>query len=525
MRSRSSRRWRASWPLTCKALLLCLCLCLCLCPRAAEAVTLDSRAVLVATDRGPAGRNAATCDFIRTSLCYMGLEARFADFDEDVALDEYAYVLLALDEDAELSGWGLRLRESGCRVLVVGRGGLDGLTDDVTELGPSFVAGFPAGEETRRMLVRADTLRLSAYDKALDGTVRDDTGVYPLCAVQGRITHLAYLDAEDADMQAYFLTLVRKWMWPYDNLPTAYGGYVVLSEAYPFSDLAELQERTDLLLSAHIPFAVCVAPIYDHADYPSMKRFCEYLRYLQGAGVGLLMRTPYVQTVHMDVEEVNARIAAGYEAYRQYGVYPLGLCAPEMYWFTEEGLAVLRSTRIAFLFPTDETPDVSQLAKNPGYADGHILAVPAYGASGLITSALRQAVYVPLSVGMDELAAAIKGWRSSRVSLLSVRDLDCSLYLKGGAYIHREGTVLMDGDAPVSLAYEPFEYEERFEYGRGFTQFLTNQIGSFNQVILTLVFAVSAIFLLFLLAARKRIKSQILRRPGAGARGRKRVDR
>ncbi|HRX09801.1 MAG TPA: hypothetical protein P5559_11670, partial [Candidatus Limiplasma sp.] len=68
-------------------------------------------------------------------------------------------------------------------------------------------------------------------------------------------------------------------------------------------------------------------------------------------------------------------------------------------------------------------------------------------------------------------------------------------------------------DAVVSLRYVPFAYDDQYVYERGFIFYLKDQIDASNRLILMLVFLFSAVFILMIFIARRRIKRQFLIRP------------
>ena len=73
-----------------------------------------------------------------------------------------------------------------------------------------------------------------------------------------------------------------------------------------------------------------------------MKRFCEYLRYVQSKGVGIILRVPFVSIEQVEAEELTRHIALAYEAYAMYGVYPMAIEAPKTWLQCENGLEALR---------------------------------------------------------------------------------------------------------------------------------------------------------------------------------------
>jgi len=486
------------------------------CPFAAASESIAPDGILILCDSSPGAAMKSAERRILSILTYMGKGFTLAAPDDDFNPEDYGYVFVMIDPDRLLPEDTARLLRQTVRpVLVIGQGGIDQLSDDLAEFDGCFEVGYTFRGNLRRAYLtgEAKVRLLQDPDETYGGTIAPMEGdAYPLCARRGNLTQIAWFD-EGAPWLPYAASdLISKWMWPYDNTPLSYGAYLVLDSVYPFEDPDLLMRTSDMLEEEGVPYAIMVMPLYDNATYPSMKRFCEYLRYAQSRGAAIVLRTPLVRIREVEPDELKQRIELAYEAYAQYGVYPLALAAPEAYLHMEAGLTVLRGVRTVMLFESDDvwSPGDSNLS----YQDGHAVIAPAYAEGGnLYTGVYPSAVYLNLHDGVDALRKIANAYQRSVIPLSSLWSLDNTLYI--GSHLFTSGSkdvAHYDGER-VSLAYQPFQYEENYVYQRGIIFFLGEQIAASNRLILSLVVFFSLVLLALIWIARRHMKRQFLVRP------------
>ncbi|MGN0794960.1 MAG: DUF2334 domain-containing protein [Aristaeellaceae bacterium] len=485
-------------------------LAVCLLPCAARA---EGQRILVLTDTEGDSVSGANLAEVRRIMAYSGLRCDYADAWLETPLDGYNAVIVAVAAGRAMNEQTADALRTGDRpVFVLGDGALEQLAATTAVKGSIVVRCETESGSTSDLLLNRDEITLlEGEDAVIGGTLYVDSRAYPLCKTAGHVTHLAYCDAEEPLMAAMLATCLQAWMWPYRNAPVAYGQYLVLDNVYPFHEPEDLMAITDMLQEEGVPYAVCVMPVYANADYPSMKRFCEWLRYIQSTGAGIVMHAPLVSLENVDMETYRKQLNTAYSAYTRYGVYPLAIEAPEAYLFSKRGLEAISGFRTVLLFRSGDQLSDRVDGENPAWYDGHQLLAPCLHDGGALTTAYAQAIYLDVHEDPDTLRRYVQTLKRSRRTLKSLVDMDNSVYV-GSDYVYRSalGAVEVNGVA-VSLAYEPFVYEE-YRFDRGLEQYLTNQIQTSNKLIMAFVLVSSTFFAVAILLSRRAMRRDILHR-------------
>ena len=93
----------------------------------------------------------------------------------------------------------------------------------------------------------------------------------------------------------------------------------------------------------------------------------------------------------------------------------------------------------------------------------------------------------------------------SNVLMKSMWDMDQSVYTN--QYVLKyENKILKFQGKVVSLSYEPFKYEENFDYKRNIVGRMARLMSNSNKVLLVFVGIISFIFIIFIIIARKNNK-------------------
>lgn len=474
----------------------------------------DEENVLLLSDvEGDDGMEAAL-DYLRHLMAYTNAQVTYADAWTDIGdVSAYTSVIVLVEEERELSKVTAQaIRASGVKTFVIGGGGLAQLTDRARQVPGSVVVRWEnGGESTGDLLVYGDGITLlQGEGESLGGQVFVNGERYPLCQTVGQITHLAYFDASREVLCAALSAMIQAWQWPYDNLPTAYGSYLVLDQVYPFYEPARLMEITDMLEEEGVPYAVSLMPIYDHAEYPAMKRFCEYLRYLQSRGVGMILHMPQVSLAQVDQAELLRHMEIGYEAYSRYGVYPTALQAAEGYLLCEKGIELLRGFRTIFLFRSEEEIPGETLSTNAARRNGHQIIAAAWDDMQAFTSSFAQAIYLDVNEDVETLRDHVQRIKASRRVLKSLTQMENTLYLADSYIVQNSDGLTLNGER-VDLSYVPFTYDADYEFDRGFAQYLTEQIETSNKWILTFVFVACTVFITFTVMSRRVMRRDLVK--------------
>lgn len=489
------------------AVLLLLSLLPCAVPAQAEALH-----VLVISSEANGGAAAQSTAVLRRLALYGNWNCRFQDVSDPVDLTSCERVILCVDEGVSLPQDTARtLRRTSLPVFVIGGGALDQLTS-VQQLEGTLVLRMETeSRQTTDLLLSSTAVTLTrTTSESLGGTLFVGSREFPLCHTQGHITHLAYFDPASANMCNYLSTCLQLWAWPYENAPRSYGQYLVLDNVYPFDDPSRLMDIADMLEEESIPYALTVMPLYSNAEYPAMQRFCEFLTYVQSKGAGIILHVPRVTLQNTEAEDILEHMEIAYQAYTQYGVYPLAVEAPEVWLQSEKGLSILSGFRTVFMFQSDEPVYGQQQSANLAWKDGHQLIAAGREDAITFTDAYAQAIYLDINQDVEDLRQQVQRIKSSRRTLKSLRSMENVVYL-GRDYLRQspESGIAFNG-ATISTAYQPFIYQEDYKYDRGFVQNLTEQIENGNQLIMVFVVLACGFFLFSILMARRNMREELL---------------
>lgn len=490
-------------------LALALCLLLALTPLRAQA---ESRHVLLILNEEGSGPAAQTAAELRHLALYGNWNCRIQDVSSPIDLTNCERVILCIDEGMSLPAENARtLRKTDLPIFVIGSGGLSQLTQ-TQEIDGTLVLRTETESHQNIDVLLAETsvTLMRRTGESLGGSIFVGAEEYPLCHTVGHITHLAYFDASSATLCSFLSSALQLWSWPYENAPISYGQYLVLDNVYPFDDPARLMEIVDMLESESIPYALTVMPLYNNAEYPTMKRFCEFLTYVQSKGAGIILHVPLVTLQSTDAQSILEHLEIAYQAYTQYGVYPLAVEAPEVWLQSEEGLSILGGIRTLFLYASDEPVYGQQQSVNLAWKDGHQLVASAREDALTFTDAYAQAIYLDINQGVETLRQQVQQIKRSRRTLKSLLDMENVVYM-GNDHLRqtREAGILFN-DKPVDTTYYPFTYEEDYEYDRGFVQNLTEQIENGNHLIMLFVIVACSFFILSILLARRSLREELI---------------
>lgn len=456
---------------------------------------------------------AKSMQVIRQLAMYSNWNCRYQDVGEPVDLNDCEGVLVCLDEGAALPDKTAKaLTESGLPLFVIGGSALQQLAPVSHEQGTLVVRLETENRQHHDVLLKQSEITLLQQPgESLGGMLFVGSQAHPLCQTTDQVTHLAYFDPQSADFCNYLASCLQIWRWPFENAPRGYGYYLVLDRVYPFDDPAKLMKITDMLEEENVPYTLSVMPLYANGEYPAMRRFCEYLTYVQSRGAGIILHAPLVTMHNTEVDDVKRHINIAFEGYANHGVYPLAIQTPGSWLLSEKGLSVLTGFRTVFTFASTEAVYGEKMNVNLAFRDGHQLVAPAYEAALTYTDAYAQAIYLDVNQDVETLRAQVKVIKRSRRTLKSLRDMQNVVY-SGDHYLLAEadGSLFYNGKEK-RLDYVPFVYEENHEFDRGFVQNLKHQIEGGNKLIMLFVVVSCSIFIIAMILVRSSIRGELLR--------------
>lgn len=483
------------------ALALALCLLLALAPARAEA----RHVLCLSTQDSTAG------EAVRRLALYSNWNCRFQDASEPIDLADCERIILCVEDGATIpAATAQALRRTSLPVFIIGPGGLSQLTQTQQLEGALVVRTETESRRNNDVLLSQTSITLMRQlGERVSGSLFVGSAEYPLCHTAGHLTHLAYFDGSSS-MFAFLSSCLQQWAWPYENAPRSYGQYLVLDNVYPFDDPARLLEIADMLEAEAIPYALTVMPLYSNSEFPAMKRFCEFLAYAQSKGAGIILHTPRVTLQTTSAEDIAQHLEIAFQAYTQYGVYPLAVKAPEAWLQSEKGLGLLTGIRTVFIYDSGEPVHGQLQATNLAWKDGHQLVAPAPEDISSFTNAYAQAIYLDINQDVEALRQQVRQIKVSRRTLKSLRSMENVIYM-GKDYLRQtqETGILFNGTA-VNTVYQPFTYEEDYRFDRGFVQNLTEQIESGNHLIMLFVVLACGFFVLSIVLARHNMREELL---------------
>ena len=328
----------------------------------------------------------------------------------------------------------------------------------------------------------------------------------------GDFRYTPCIDLRDEIMSASFAYETAIWLWPYNGKPHSYSQYIVLNEVYPFYPPEYLLEIVDYCIENRLSFILSVMPIYENGDYPSMKRFCEVLRYAQANGGSIILHLPNIVAQGDNLEQLWEYLTYATEAYTNFGVYPLGIQVPENYLFDETGREVLKRYTTVFCYRDFESSkfDVKERFNNI-YRDGHILVAPAYTINqeqNVQFETLSTAAYINVSNDIPAIKKQIISSVHSDVVHKSLWDLDNTVYADNLYYYTRDGEIFFN-DEKMSLEYTPFTYE-KYRYDSGVFKWIAKDLSGLNKKLAFIAITSSIIFIVFIIVGRYRIRKRFL---------------
>jgi hypothetical protein len=449
---------------------------------------------------------------LREFTLYSSWDCAYMSIWDAENLDGYDAAVLCVEETRHLPDALARALRK-IQVFVIGSGGLEQISDRAEWMDGDVVLSCEgeSGARSDLMLnVRGLWLLGGEDGRALGGEIHINGETYPLCLEAGNVAHFAYFDPNEQILCAQLANSLQLWQWPYENAPAAYGQYLVLDWVYPFLDPEALMERTDMLEEEGVPYVLALTPVFDHGDYPAMKRFCEYLRYVQSRGAGLILRVPFVSIRQVDLEDLIRNMEISYEAYAAYGVYPLAVEAPVSWLECEKGLEALRGYRTVFLFESDDAlADDEAPDQNTAYRDGHQIVAPAWQDSRVYTSAYAQAIYLDAQMDLEEMRTQIERIKTSKRVLKGLLEMENRVYSGDYAVVSANGILQVNGEH-ADTAYAPFTYDENYEYDRGLGQYFKEQIETSNNWLMVFVVLACSVFLVMIALFRRQIRRELV---------------
>ena len=328
-----------------------------------------------------------------------------------------------------------------------------------------------------------------------------------VAATKGALSHISVSDINKSLVKSAINKEIAYWKWPYDGEPHIYAQYIVLDKVYPFQNPDKSLEIVNMFASMEEPFIISVMPIYSNAEYPSMQHFCEVLRYAQDNGGTIALNSPINQQTDFDAALVNEYMTTAIQAYMNQGVVPMAMEIPSNWVFSDDTADVIsRFSTIIVSDDVDENITINMDCNtNKVYKDGHQWIGPsiALDSSGVsYTRVASTAVNIDMDDDIEHIRAIVKACQESNVPLKSLWDIEHSFWSDEDVMNYKNHIILVNGER-IKQDFEPTVYEEKYEYNRNMIKRFSKDLSGENHKLIIAVVAVSIIFILFIVLARR----------------------
>ncbi len=493
---------------------------------ASQTDTLDADVLLVYNDN-PSDQDMDGLKTIIRILTYMQRSVYYTGLQEGREIyDQYDYVIcynLQDNFDNEVGEFMKKLEADGKEVFIIGG---DGIEDYITaggydircttvERSKATVSYRFTQGEARTAVVYTDkgTFLDGAFDYQ-NGQIQLDGLKSSLFVRAGNFEYMPFSDVQSPVIEETFISELALWLWPYKDSLRTYEQYIILDELYAFIPPESLMEIIDYMTARKMPFVLSVMPIYENGDYPAMQRFCDILRYAQAHGGTIIMHTPITQQNEDNIELIGKYLSIAIEAYANYGVYCMGIEAPDSFIFNQNGRDILKRYSSVFFYNDNKNVKLSLSEHfNQIYKDGHFiigLTINDNKTENSLCFVYPTALYLKASDELASIKASIDDFIKTDIPVKNLMDMNNSVYGDNLSIYSRQGQVFYN-DKRMSLDYEPPVYTD-FDYRNTVFQRIAGDLGDLNKVLIILVIGSATIFILFIIIARRANRNKFLRK-------------
>ena len=412
-------------------------------------------------------------------------------------LENYGGALLAL-------GRGTCLKARGVGTGANGEGAVSG----------SAEYSFDGEKAYRSSVVMLDPGRMTGAEEE-DGLIETAAGSFPLVSTAAGTRYIPLADYTTPFAQNVLTREIARWKWPYESKMHVYTQYVTLGPVYPFVDLTRLMNTVESMVEKKMAFVISVMPIYEHADYPAMERFCDVLRYAQSNGGAVILHAPLLQN-QPDPDSLAERLTVAAMNYIERGVYPLAMEIPSEWLFRDDLAGILGRCRTLFFSEMDAF--ANHAPEEYGLRDhimqGHqqiVPSIPLGEARVSLLSTHATAVYLDLSAEEDEtLEMNIRAAAGSPIPLQSLWRMDEALYFNDGHYLTWDKNTLTVDGTQQFIRYTPSEPGADFDYRRDAYYRFVRDLAGQNHTLIGISIVVLLIFLFLGRRSRKQMHRAFL---------------
>ena len=339
----------------------------------------------------------------------------------------------------------------------------------------------------------------------------------PLVSGTERVRYIPLTDFTTAFGKALLMQEFEQWFWLWDVGMHTWAEHLVLDAVYPFSDPYRLRDMVETMVKLKMNFVISVMPIYDHAEYPAMQRFCEVLRFAQANGGAVILHSPVIQG-GVDAEALSRNLTIAAKNYLDNGIYIMGLEIPSEWVFNEDVIGLLGRSRTLFFSELNafENHSVSEYNKDAYLELGNRQIVPALKLDETGVSHIARcstAVYLDMGMTTDDVIySVIDAVKDAPIPMQSLWDMEQAVYFDESRYLTwNHNTLIVNGEQKFNV-YEPKEIDEKFDYKRNIYYRFVANLANQNRFLIGVSSVVLMLFIFLVFQSRKQMHKRFLKK-------------
>lgn len=477
--------------------------------------------ILLVYNNAPSNKEKANLEIIVKQLTYLQQSVVFATVSESQKIISNYDNIICFNLSKDSDEFYTELAKQNKNVFVLGGENIATYTEKkgypVTavyqrNLVADISYNFQQDKQYKALLHLQKTTLLYGSFQHQNGEIIADGKQTGLYSGFDKFVYTPVHDLSDNLIWTSFTKEIALWIWPYKGDPHPCAQYIVLDKVYPFTPPDKLQKIVDYLILNKLPFVISVMPIYENGDYPSMKRFCEVLRYAQANNGAIIMHSPNIIKDGENVTQLWKYLTIATEAYTNQGIYPIGLEAPDRFIFENSRIDLLKRYSTVFFYSENREPVINLKVKyNTIFKDGHTIVGSAIGLNEIGNSQIKvysAAQYLNVWDDFGFLEKQIDGCVNSEIPLRSLWDMNHSVYVDN-LYLHTVMSQVYLNNKKVSLEYKPFKYK-KYTYKPNIFIRIAANLGGLNKKLKAIAAIASVMFIIFIISARRLNKRKFL---------------
>lgn len=330
----------------------------------------------------------------------------------------------------------------------------------------------------------------------------------PYGVFDGRLAYVPYFEQGNLSELAMGY-LIKDWLHADGQKHT----YLVFKEVYPFSDLRMLEQLSDKLYEAGIPFILSIRPVFSNTDYPAMKRYLETLKYAQARNGSILVNAPVVaSTISQNDQNLKAQMESFVDVLADNGIAPLGMGA-EMYWsydrkYTADAMGFFTS---GILFPNEKLMYKSRSESSVPFPSSMYSLKMSFLQQLERSSKILQEFPMDLAITYDffedetQLNQAVQALADSWITFADYKYANHEVRTQANTISSRNGNLLINGqhvDLNNAVKSISSDYTYRQEKEKSFTGLFNVQ----NKIFIIVILVTLLAFGIFLIIGHRLYK-------------------